>query len=296
MNERADPAVTEIDGFSLPRPSWLQPEKGGYLTPEHVANAYWAVAYSNHMTRRTMSVHVDVAWGLAGVKADYFVKKATQILLERYRHWCKLRGEPCHHLWVIERGKRLGLHTHLLIGLHYTYHQAFENWIFSAVKGITGVPPITNGTEKTIRTDYGDGYDFDRQWRRLAYMIKGASPDFVYRDRAKSPHHLSQILAQKKRYLRHPGAYSYKRLGVSHEIGFDQRGRNFLSTSTALPIPRLIFSDRPIADWRPDDLMYPFTPRKSIMPEIDKDTQEQIDQVAEAELMADTLRAMQLDP
>lgn len=94
--------------------------------------------------------------------------------LEHTRKWLQRRGLPVSYLYIIENGKRKGIHVHLLIhipkGHQVAYKKAMRNWLPFELKR----PRVVF---KAIQyPDFGNLSPLHSVYGTLNYMCKGIDP------------------------------------------------------------------------------------------------------------------------
>lgn len=142
-----------------------------YLTAEQVNALFSAckTAYEmGHSLNRFITIHYD----------DYADEKRPQTfiksILEKSRKWLLKRGLPVAYLYVIENGKRKGIHVHLLIHIppHYQreYKTAMRKWLpFEWTRKRINVQTIKY-------PDYGVISALDGIYGNLRYICKSIDP------------------------------------------------------------------------------------------------------------------------
>jgi hypothetical protein len=153
------------------------------LSAKEVRRLYESVAFANY-TGTVMNTFTTIAWSTVGVSTDEKVQDASAEFLDRFRRWCAYKKIPCHHVWVMERGKRLGLHIHILAHIPPLYRTSYGSWALSAVRTTTKQEPLrgkmVDGKPPLSTLHIGNRpMGITDQWRAFRYMVKGVGPDEV---------------------------------------------------------------------------------------------------------------------
>lgn len=162
------------------------------LSGREVRRLYESVAFANY-SGTPMNTFTTIAWSTVGVSADNKVQDARAEFLDRFRHWCDDHDLPFYHVWVLERGKRLGLHIHVLAHIPPAYRTAYGSWALSAVRTISKQEPLrgkmVDGKPPLSTLHIGNRpMDIADQWRAFRYMVKGAGPDEVQKFLGRNYH------------------------------------------------------------------------------------------------------------
>jgi hypothetical protein len=196
-----------------------------YLTT-HLSGPDWeriyeGIAFANRLGA-VLNVHVTIAWECAGIWGDDRVSGALVQWTEGLRKWCRARKHPCHYVYVHERARDQGLHTHLLTAVPHDDKDRFQGWAFRYLQRIAGHGHLP---VNAICVRHRGDRDVQRQWLWFGYLMKGLSPSAAIhsgRDRAFR-YWLSQMATFR---LRPSGIVRCRfRAGVSRNIDREARQR-----------------------------------------------------------------------
>lgn len=200
----------------------------------HLAGTDWeklydGVAFSNRLGV-VLNVHVTIAWEHAGIYGDDRVSAALIKWAGSLRKWCSARGYPCHYVYVHERGRQQGLHTHLLTSIPHIDRNSFQGWSRKYLQSMARVRPMP--MEAMCVRHRGDG-DINRQWLWFGYLTKGLAPWLEVRFRSDPPvrHRMADLATFR---LRSTGIVRCRwRAGVSRNLDREARlqfgGSGFVS-------------------------------------------------------------------
>lgn len=142
-----------------------------YLTANQVRNIFSAAEqayYQYTPLNRFFTIHYN----------DYADPNNPQQfvtdILARTRKWLQYRRLPVAYVYVIEKGKTKGIHTHILLHIpaHYQreYKKALRRWLpFEWNKTTVNVKPIKH-------PQYGDLSPLHTLYGTLRYICKGINP------------------------------------------------------------------------------------------------------------------------
>jgi len=189
-------------------------------------NAYNAVAFANR-NGRVMNVHMTIAWSTVGIVADEELADLNEKFLERFRKWCDARELPRAWIFVLERSKERGLHSHILASVPrdgYADGKAgLTNWAKGCIKNLTGRVPLQKRGEKTktIVVRHKDE-SVQLQWKWFRYVMKGLAPNLTRRDSEdrRKVRLLKNVAGVR---ARPQGTVTTKRVGSSRVIGAKAR-------------------------------------------------------------------------
>jgi hypothetical protein len=196
-----------------------------FIAGRDFRKAYNAVGFANQLGF-VMNVHMTIVWETVGKKGDLEVAKAARRFLELFRKWCAERRLPCLWVHVLERGKRNGLHSHVLCHVPHLFGVRFRQWTDGAIKTVTGKLPARKargqrkgtGQPYTINIEHRRDNDVRAQWELFKYPMKGVHPRLVLLDvssrQAARP--ISEVAALR---LRPQGIIKTKRVGTSRPLG-----------------------------------------------------------------------------
>jgi hypothetical protein len=185
-----------------------------HLSFEHFERAYRALALAN-CRGRVLDMHISISWSTVGVESDISVFDLHQRFLELVRKWCVRVGVWPAWLWVLERGARIGLHTHMIIAIPPALRRDFVLYAKEAAATVSPVPLLDTPQSKTIFIVQRPTENVDRQWWHFRYLFKGLRPDLVKVSPSKALTPFAAIAAIR---LRGQGEVSVKRFGVSREL------------------------------------------------------------------------------
>ena len=157
------------------RRTWEGYGVSGHLSVDDFVRGYQAVALAN-CRERVMDIHLTVTWSTMGITTDLEVQRHHRLLLAKVHRWY-----AAHHcwpslLWVLERGKRHGLHSHLLVGAPPELRAELCAFLYQAAdEAVAPNKPLeTPGLHTTFVGC--ERQDVEVQWRRLRYFYKEADP------------------------------------------------------------------------------------------------------------------------
>lgn len=197
---------------------------GEHLTADQYVDAYEAVATAN-VLGQVLNAHVVVAWGTVGLSEEVDVAEATERFLEGFRKWtCKV-GVPGCWFWVLERGRRQGLHLHLLAHLPRGYREDFERWAARAIGRISGREPLKTEESRTLLVRI-ERDEVAFQWRTFRYLFKGLRPGSGIRS-PHDPRMLLDIADNAGLTVEDQGSFEVKRFGVCRSLAKGARTKHW---------------------------------------------------------------------
>jgi hypothetical protein len=153
------------------------------LKASEFGNAHAAVAYANYQGV-ILNAFTHITWSLQGLDEDGAVREAHHSFLELFRKWARYRSAPHAVVWVLERGRRRGLHSHILSYVPHDAYHHYHHWARKAVAQITRAPLVKRDStagqrDSTIlpsllRVERGTTL-VDAQWTAFRYMMKDLS-------------------------------------------------------------------------------------------------------------------------
>ena len=159
-------------GFVNYKLSFNNTPGGRRLTASQFIDIYSAVAFANSQGY-VLNAHITITWGLLDINDD---NQAAAILLHNLlkplKDWYSNnnRGQKLVWIYVHECGRKHGFHTHLLITLPISLHEAFDKWLDLRFKTIyRGFQLPENTYNITARPDD----KIFRQWKYFQYLTKG---------------------------------------------------------------------------------------------------------------------------
>jgi len=154
--------------------AWEEWGRGEHIHFDDLKKAYRAVAFANCLGR-IMSSRLDITWSTVGITADRVVAAKQGEFLDWMRRWLDRHAGWASYLWVLERGTRRGIHSHMLFYLPHGMGQKFRTDAKRALAKIVERGLVDKPGEKTIRIR-ARGPELAAQWFRFAYMMKGLDP------------------------------------------------------------------------------------------------------------------------
>lgn len=192
--------------------TWEGARVSDHLSLRHFKRGYRAVALAN-CRGRVLDVHISVSWSTVGVTDDDAVLHCQRRLLEKIDEWSRARLIWPAWIWVLERGRRIGLHTHLLLSMTITRRAQLRDYLPKAIQEVVGRPVLHTPESKTVvMSAPPEIANEDRQWEKFRYLFKGLGPG-----EGRDAERLAALLPGQP--LKPQGEVSVLRFGVSPEIG-----------------------------------------------------------------------------
>lgn len=188
------------------------------ITEKKFADTYAAVAFANRLSV-VLNMHVTIAWSTIGVVDDIDVNIANRRLLDAIgRYFDKTLKIGRYWIWALERGKKRGLHTHLVVYVPLIAYNDFCEMLERSVKTITGKQPLVTDTSSTICVRKArEALDFNSQWNWFRYLMKGLRSDDIMSDWRKRSK-LDRLASSARITPEDEGEVRTKRVGVSRCI------------------------------------------------------------------------------
>ncbi len=174
--------------YSIGKKYYIHPTK--HLTPKQVEKLFSAsekAYYLQSPLNRFITIHYD---DYADPKRpqDFIVK-----ILEHSRKWLKRRGFPVAYIYVLENGKRKGIHAHILIHIpnrhQLEYKKALRGWLPFEMT-------LKRVRFRTVKyPQYGELSPLNSIYGNLRYMCKGIEPDKPIRD--ITPKYQGEVYGQR---------------------------------------------------------------------------------------------------
>ncbi len=142
---------------------------------------------------------LTVLWERASVVGR--IQEAQARFLERMRKWLKYRGIDTAWVWVIENGREMGLHSHILVHVPAAHFNAWKNMLPAWVDGDVDAKTIH---VTTIQYSKRQDAALNRVKGTLKYLLKGTT---------------SQSAALLGIRKESQGIISGKRTGTSQNLG-----------------------------------------------------------------------------
>ena len=143
-----------------------------HLSGQDWTRLYEGIAFANRLGS-VLNVHVVIAWECAGIWGDDRVSGALVQWTEGLRKWCRARKYPCRYVYVHERARDQGLHTHLLTAVPHDDKDRFQGWAFKYLQRIAGHGHLP---VNAICVRHRGDRDVQRQWLWFGYLTKGLVP------------------------------------------------------------------------------------------------------------------------
>lgn len=178
--------------------------------------AYRAVAFANCLGV-TMNTTLDISWSTAGVTDDLLVADRQKYYLDALRRWFVRNQQWAAWLWVLERGDRFGLHTHVMLHVPDDLSQAFRRYASNTLDHIVGGRSIRTPSSKTILIRHRNGEQLISQWWWFRYIMKGITQERGWVKRS-DPHWSKNFTDRTGIDAEPQGIVSVKRLGVSRAL------------------------------------------------------------------------------
>ena len=86
-----------------------------------------AVAFANCLGI-VLDSSIDITWSLQGLTSDLTVAARQKSFLDAIHRWFDRHDTRAAYLWVMERGRRRGLHTHINIHIPPTLTDEFNTY------------------------------------------------------------------------------------------------------------------------------------------------------------------------
>jgi hypothetical protein len=159
----------------------------------------------------TMNVPFVISWGTVGVESDLAVMGAQKDVFERLRKWLEKHEAPFALLWVLERGKKHGLHTHGMMHVPRTLCDDFRDFMGEALVRVVG-PLIQTKDTKTLWKKCRRKKPLIGQWIWFRYLCKGINIRLGWHGRGRDSRWLVERASLR---ARDQGRITVKRIGVS---------------------------------------------------------------------------------
>ena len=183
-----------------------------YLTFDDLQKGYRALALAN-CRGRVMTTRVDITWSTLGILTDAAVAAGQVAFLDRIRRWLTRHVGGADYLWVLERGRTRGLHSHILVYVPEGLGDAFRASAERNLTAITGKALLHTPESRTMLIQPRLP-DITAQWLRFRYMMKGLDPQVGWPDSAAPAGYYS--CAERAGINPEPcGLVDGKRIGVS---------------------------------------------------------------------------------
>jgi hypothetical protein len=225
--------------------AWLAWGWSAFITYEQVVKSYHAAIYANAQDR-VLNAFTTITWSTVRVESDVLISACHDRFLEGLRKWHEQFGIELAAIWVLERGRRRGLHTHVLLNIPKKLEKQFAVWVERNVQTIVGVPLLKTEDSSTVDVQVRGDRDLNGQWGWLRYIWKGIDPNEGWRHPAKRNEGvtLAQVLGVRTEFQ---GEVDRKRLGVSRNLDVAAVGKKWAEGLPPIPV---------INAWANPDILY----------------------------------------
>ncbi len=184
---------------------------------------YEAVAFANCMGV-VLDTTLDITWSLQGITSDRQVADSQKAFLDAIRRWLERHDRMAAFYWVLERGARRGLHTHIALHVPDTKMYEFNTYSRATLAHIVKGPLHHVNHERTLYFQPRRGGNIFRQWQRFTYMMKGLDENLMWLDK-KNPAASARVKDWKFIPFKPQGEIAVKRMGVSRILDIASRRR-----------------------------------------------------------------------
>lgn len=184
------------------------------LSAAQVKKAYRAVAFANCLGR-IMNVPMTITWSTVGKADEAQVAACQHRFLELVRKWLHARKAPALWVWVLERGSRRGLHTHLLLSVPDEFKIAFRGAAGPMLETAIRRPLLNTPASKTMKKEMRSALAVVPQWEWFKYIMKGVDRNLGWKLQGGEPLFFHAKLNVKPS---NEGATQLKRVGVSRNL------------------------------------------------------------------------------
>ena len=224
---------------------WIEPKSPPItetITAAETKRA-WCVAATSAYNGYLLNTFVTIAWGVAdgvddararGMHVDLWKRMGAWFRDERHRQALRARERsnaaaspfPFSAIWVLEVGKVVGLHSHLIVHVPAESRMDFKNWLLNVAHKVVGAPKVTLTTQASINrlVHMSNLADENAQCRVFRYMFKGLDPDDTFSvldvEYGHQKHLAAEFLAIR---ARPQGRIVGKRTGCSNAFGPSQQ-------------------------------------------------------------------------
>lgn len=195
------------------------------LSTKQFRQGYEAIALANCFGN-VLNTFLSITWSRVGITEPAAVAEAHRRYLELLRKAClSCRDEDGKRcvvyglVWVIENGRRHGLHSHILMVMPRARKAWLRRQVELAVETISGRNVHWRLGTRAVRILHRQDRDVIAQWRLFQYMMKGlVAPKerrLIDPEQARVPMPVQQAARLK---LRSQGLVATKRFGVSRDL------------------------------------------------------------------------------
>lgn len=203
--------------------AWAQWGVSRSLRARQLYKAYHAVAFANCLGR-VLDSSLDITWSLQGIRGDHEVLRHQTAFLDAIRRWFDRNDEWAAYMWVMERGDRFGLHTHINLYIPPNLAERFRKYAAATLARIVGGPLVDANGIRTMLIQPRDGRNVIGQWARFRYVMKGLDAGVMWFDRA-NPQASLTFKERANMRISFEGEISVKRMGVSRALDDSARRR-----------------------------------------------------------------------
>lgn len=227
-----------------------------YITKKQFINLHSAVSFANY-NGVALYVRITISWGCLGYTdhseaaealADGFFNPLTGWYENHNKAEHGVRHtHPLYWIYSHECSKKLGFHTHILMGIPLEMRKDFKIWAKNRVAALTKIkqPP-----KEALKIDCPPSDRIGRQWKSFQYLCKGLDPKAKVRIAGyKRCQHLHWLLECP---LENPGIIMCKkRVGASGNLSAAVRAKaGFRSASeNTLFDKRQLYSSQLYDNW-----------------------------------------------
>lgn len=195
------------------------------LSTKQFRQGYEAIALANCFGG-VLNTFLSITWSRVGITEPTAVAKMHYRYLELLRKACKScrdedgkRCVPYGLVWVIENGRRHGLHSHILMVMPKARKAWLRRQVELALETISGRNVHWRLGTRAVRILHRHDRDVTAQWRLFQYMMKGmVAPKrrrLIDPEQSRVPMPVQQAAGVK---LRSQGMVATKRFGVSRNL------------------------------------------------------------------------------
>lgn len=195
------------------------------LSTKQFRQGYEAIAAANYLGN-VLNTFLSITWSRVGITEPAAVAEAHRRYLELLRKACLScrdeDGKKCvvyGLVWVIENGRRHGLHSHILMVMPKARKAWLRRQVELAVETISGRNVHWRLGTRAVRILHRQDRDVIAQWRLFQYMMKGLvvpkERRLIDPEQSRVPMPVQQAARVK---LRSQGLVTTKRFGVSRNL------------------------------------------------------------------------------
>lgn len=205
-----------------------------HITAEECIDVYNAIAFANALGR-ILNTHISITWSTVGLADDAQIQAATARLLHSLEATCAQHNFPVAWVSVMERGKKRGLHTHILMSCRTEWIDQLSIWLRESVASIAHLKPLIGTAGETVSVKANEERNTNIQWSIFRYLMKGMDPAATHKF-ATGIRPLAETLGIA---LKDQGAFVGKRVRIAGLLAAPERTRrgysSFLDEGCASP-------------------------------------------------------------